>query len=415
MTAATAALPHLDRSAAWRRVAAAAAIFAVTMGIQQSLGLFAEPIAADTAFAIAQIGVALGAAQLAWGLAQLLFGVWCDGAGRSSPALLAGGMLMAAGAALAPLADSPWVLTFAFAMLGGGAGSFSALAGALARQSRAENFTLMVALVCVGGSAGQFALPPYIHAAITAADWTTGLRMLSALVVIAVLLALVFRDAGRRAATTHAPAAVGAATAHSLAGDLATALRQRDLLLLQAGFFLLGLHVAFLNTHMPIEAALCGLNDRIASAALLAIGCLNVIAGLLAGWLGRRFRMRSLLAMMHASRVPLIALYLLSPPTQWVLYGFSAGLGLMWLATLPPAAGWLRKQFSTRILATLVGLVLFWQQIGAFLGGWLGELAFVHFGHEPGIWYADMALAALTALAHLLIRERKPERLVTAA
>ena len=58
------------------------------------------------------------------------------------------------------------------------------------------------------------------------------------------------------------------------------------------------------------------------------------------GWLGQRYRMKSLLALMYASRALLIALYLASPPTPIVFYGFAAGLGLTWLLFLIWAIYW---------------------------------------------------------------------------
>ena len=51
-------------------------------------------------------------------------------------------------------------------------------------------------------------------------------------------------------------------------------------------------------------------------------------------------------------------------------------------------------------------------QIGGFFGAWLGGLALVNFGNYDWMWYADIVLALLAALANVPIREVSPRRAV---
>ena len=88
--------------------------------------------------------------------------------------------------------------------------------------------------------------------------------------------------------------------------------------------------------------------------------------------------MKSLLALMYASRAVIIAIYLLAPKTPLTFYVFAAALGFTWLATVPPTAGLVGKLFGMRYLSTLFGLTLLSHQIGGFFGAWLGGLSFVH-------------------------------------
>jgi MFS family permease len=108
---------------------------------------------------------------------------------------------------------------------------------------------------------------------------------------------------------------------------------------------------------------------------------------------------------MYGSRALLIGWYLLSPKTAATFYLFAVGLGLTWLATVPPTATIVGKLFGVRYLSTLFGLTLLSHQIGGFLGAFLGGLALVRFGDYHWMWYADMALAAAAALVNLPIRE----------
>ena len=118
-----------------------------------------------------------------------------------------------------------------------------------------------------------------------------------------------------------------------------------------------------------------------------------------------QYRSKMILALMYASRAVLIVWYLLMPRDPWVFYVFAVGLGLTWLATVPPTAGLVAKLFGVRYLGTLFGLTLLSHQIGGFLGAYLGGLAITRFGDYTWMWWADIALAALAAVINLPIRE----------
>src|SRR5262249_21017921 len=149
----------------------------------------------------------------------------------------------------------------------------------------------------------------------------------------------------------------------------------RSYWLLQAGFFTCGFHVAFLVTHLPGDLQMCGLAPGVAANAIGLIGLSNVGGSLAAGWLGQRYRMKNLLALMYFSRALIVACYVLMPKTVLNVYLASAAFGATWLATVPPTAGLVGKLFGTRYLATLFGLTLLTHQVGGFLGAWLGGVA----------------------------------------
>jgi predicted MFS family arabinose efflux permease len=114
-----------------------------------------------------------------------------------------------------------------------------------------------------------------------------------------------------------------------------------------------------------------------------------------------------LLAWIYTSRALLIAMYLVMPKTALNIYIFAAALGVTWLATVPPTAGLVGKLFGTRYLATLFGLTLFSHQVGGFLGAWLGGVVLSQTNSYQWMWYADIGLALLAAIANLPIREQR--------
>jgi predicted MFS family arabinose efflux permease len=190
--------------------------------------------------------------------------------------------------------------------------------------------------------------------------------------------------------------------------QLRIAARDRNYIFLNLGFFTCGFHVAFLVTHLPGEIQNCGLSANVAANSLALIGLFNVAGSVGAGLLGQRYRMKNLLAFIYASRAAMIAIYLLMPKTALNVYLFAAGMGMTWLATVPPTSGIVGKLYGVRYLGTLFGLTLVSHQAGAFLGAWLGGVAMAQMQSYQWIWFADMALALGAAAINLPIQEERP-------
>lgn len=186
---------------------------------------------------------------------------------------------------------------------------------------------------------------------------------------------------------------------------LSDALRNRSYLLVHAGFFTCGFHIAFLVTHLPTEIAMCGLPPKVASASLAVIGLANIAGCLFPGWCVGRFRSKYVLFGLYASRVLMVAAYLAAPRTDMNFYIFAAALGFTWLATVAPTAALTGKLFGTHYLATLFGLTMLSHQVGGFLGAYVGGRVVTAFGSYGWMWYADMLLAGTAALLNLPIRE----------
>jgi predicted MFS family arabinose efflux permease len=293
---------------------------------------------------------------------------------------------------------------------GAGAGSFSILIGATAQRIPAERRAFASGFINAGGSFGQFVFAPLLQAIISAFGWVQAMFAMAACALATLPLAWPLR--GRP--SHHHTAGMGLGE-HNLRGQLRVAARDRSYWCLHAGFFTCGFHIAFLVTHLPGEVGLCGLPASVSAASLAFIGLANIVGSLSAGALGQRYRMKWILSWMYASRAVLVALYLRAPKTEWTFYLFSIGLGLTWLATVPPTAGLVGKLFGLRYLATLFGLTLLTHQIGGFFGAWLGGIAVATQGSYDWMWYADIVLAGLAALVNLPIREAPLPRAAAAA
>jgi predicted MFS family arabinose efflux permease len=183
------------------------------------------------------------------------------------------------------------------------------------------------------------------------------------------------------------------------------AVRNPDYLLLGAGFFVCGFHVAFLAVHLPGVIEACGLPTQWGGWALAMLGLFNVVGSLGSGWAMGRWRMKSLLSVIYAARAVAVLAFLVAPKTGTVVLLFAAVMGLTYLSTVPPTAGLVARFFGPANMATLFGLVMLTHQVGAFFGSWLGGKVFEVTGAYDWVWYVDIVLAIGAALVHLPIRE----------
>ncbi len=382
----------------------AATVLLLTVGARQSLGLFVLPVITTTGVSIVAMSLALAVGQFVWGAAQPIFGAIADKQGAFR-VVVVGALLMASGSALTTQVNSPTGLLLTLGLLsavGAAAGSFSIMIGAVSKWVPPERRSLAAGIINAGGSLGQFVFAPLMQFIISASGWVTAMLTLAASALLTIPLAWQLRCREENSSLASV------ATSVTLTQQLRTAARDPSYLYLHAGFFTCGFHIAFLVTHLPADLQLCGLPAKVAANSLGLIGLCNVAGSLAAGWWGQRYRMKNILAVIYASRAAMIGMYLWMPKTALNIYLFACGLGLTWLATVPPTSGLVGKLFGTRYLATLFGLTLLSHQIGGFLGAWLGGLALAKLGSYDSMWYADVALALAAALINLPIKETRP-------
>src|SRR5688572_16705861 len=229
-------------------VAAAGLVFALVFGVRQSLALFIGPLNSATGLGIAAISLAFACAQLMWGITQPIAGAIADRYGTAR-VIAIGGVLIAIGTVLTPYATSTAMLVFLIGVVaagGSGMAGLGILMSAVGRGLPAEKRGMASGIVNAGGSFGQFAVVPVAQLLTGAIGWIGSLTALGFMALAALPLAWVLRGKPEAAAAVH-----GAPAAKTMKQAVRDASADPSFLLLTAGFFVCGFHVAFISTHLP--------------------------------------------------------------------------------------------------------------------------------------------------------------------
>ena len=381
-------------------VVAGCLIAVVTYGMRASLGLFTDPLSDVRGWDRETFAFAIAIQNLLWGIGQPFAGAIADryGSGR---VLAGGGLLYVAGGVLMASSTSGAALTLSGGVLLGlglSGASFLVVIAAFSRLVPPDQRSWAIGLATAAGSLGQFLFAPLGQAFLSEYGAVTALVLLSGFVALVPLLAIALTGRGDDVSDEPEVSTVAA---------IRGALSHPSYLMLTCGFFVCGFHIGFITTHLPPYLTDLGFSGSLAAWSLALIGLFNVIGAYTAGVLGGTHSKRLLLSGIYAGRAVLFALFLIVPTTPAVVLLFGAGMGLLWLSTVPPTSGLVAVMFGTRHVGMLFGFVFLSHQIGAFLGVWLGGVVYEATGAYDLMWWLSIALALAAAVVHLPISERR--------
>ncbi|WP_338148199.1 MFS transporter [Neoroseomonas eburnea] len=380
-------------------------VLAISVSIRHAFGLFLQPMSAGQDWGREVFALAIAVQNLVWGIAQPFAGRLADryGDGR----VIAGGaVLYAAGLALMAQATTPGPLMLSAGLqvgLGLAGTAFTIVFGAVARVVPVRRRSEAMGIVGAAGSFGQFAMLPTALWLIGAFHWDGALQVLSAVAVLMLLMVPVLARGSIAAALAEPVIPARAA--------LLQALGHTGFRLLCLSFFVCGFQIVFIGTHLPAYLLDRGLSLETGTAVLALIGLFNVAGTWLFGRWGGTVRKPLLLTGIYLARAAAIAFLVLAPASAWVAWAFGASMGLLWLGTVPLTNGTVASIFGVRNLSLLGGVVFLFHQMGSFLGGWLGGVAFDRLGSYDAVWLLAVLLSLAAAALSLPISERPIARL----
>jgi predicted MFS family arabinose efflux permease len=352
--------------------------------------LFLTPVTHDLAITAADFTLTLAIQNMVWGLSQAFVGATADRFGLRIT-MTAGAAIYVVGLGIMAAAQGMLALIVSGGLIGV---ALSCTATSLAmtacvRAVSPERRSMVLGLVSAAGSVGTLVMPLATQALLANEPWQVGL-MFFALLALAMLPAAYFSGG--------ADAIPGQSTAStSMREVLGQAMRNRPFLVMSAAYFVCGLNLMFLTTHLPAYLAICGQDPMLSAGALAVIGGVSAIGSLLTGWLGGKYPKHILLGLLYILRAVMFAAYFVLPPTPASTLLFAAAMGMLWWPGLAPLIGGLVAEiFGTRYMATLLGLSFVVHQLGSSLGTWGGGLIFDLSGSYEPAWQIG-ALIGFTA------------------
>ena len=393
---------------------AGCAIILVSFAIRASFGVFQIPIAEEFGWLRAEFSLAIAIQNLAWGIGQPIFGAIAERIGDRK-AIVMGAVVYAAGLVLSSFAVSPeahqlYEILVGFGIAGTGFGVILAVVG---RASSDENRSMSLAIATAAGSAGQVSGPPVAEALLGWMSW----QMVFVVFAGAVLMVLAFLPLMR------APEPASRVEIEESMGEiLKRAFRDPSYTLIFLGFFSCGYQLGFVTAHFPaFVTEMCGpiapggalhavgitTTSALGAIAIAVIGLANIAGTLTAGWLGKRYSKKYLLAGVYAARTVVAGTFILVPMTPTSVLLFSVGMGALWLATVPLTSGLIAHLYGLRYMGTLYGIVFFSHQLGSFMGVWLGGRMYDVYGDYTMVWWVGVGVGAFSALVHLPVKEAR--------
>ena len=389
-------------------------VLMVGFAIRASFGVFQIPIAEEFGWPRAEFSLAIAIQNLAWGIGQPIFGAIAEKIGDRKAIVMGAiayalGLVLSAGATT-PLEHQIYEVIVGFGIAGTGFGVILAVVG---RASSDDNRSMSLAIATAAGSAGQVFGAPLAEGLLALMPWQT-VFLVFAVTILASLMVLPLM---------RAPVTPRAELEESMSRILGRAFRDPSYTLIFLGFFSCGYQLAFITAHFPaFVTEACGpimagsrLHDlgitttsALGAVAISLIGLANIAGTLAAGWAGKRFTRKYLLAGIYTGRTVAAAWFILTPMTPVTVLVFSAVMGSLWLATVPLTSGLVAHLYGLRYMGTLYGIVFFSHQLGSFLGVWLGGRLYDATGGYEAVWWVGVGIGAFSAIVHLPIRETRP-------
>jgi predicted MFS family arabinose efflux permease len=185
------------------------------------------------------------------------------------------------------------------------------------------------------------------------------------------------------------------------------ALRKPSFLVMTAAYFVCGMQLLFITTHLPSYLAICGMDPSLSAGALGAIALFNVFGSLFFGWAGGHWSKLGLLGGIYIARSIVLACYFVMPPTPASTLVFASAMGFLWLGVGPLVAGSVVEMFGLRWQAMIQGVAFMSHQVGSFVGALGGGLLFDALGSYDLAWRLGVALgltAGIVQVAFALLR-----------
>jgi MFS family permease len=195
--------------------------------------------------------------------------------------------------------------------------------------------------------------------------------------------------------------AAGTADGGGARQALGQAMHSVPFLVMSGAYFVCGMQLVFLTTHLPAYLAICGMDPMLGAQVLGLIGAFNVLGSLFFGWAGGRWNKQLLLGLIYTARSLVLAGYFIAPPTPTSTLVFAAIMGFLWLGVAPLVSGSVAEMFGLRWQAMVQGVAFFSHQMGSFIGAFGGGLLYTALGNYELAWRLGVAIGLVAGAVQI--------------
>jgi predicted MFS family arabinose efflux permease len=382
----------------------------LSMGLRQSLGIFMQPLTHDIGISVSDFTLAIAIQNLAWGFLQPLAGALAVRFGFRA-IMVAGAAAYIAGLALTATAHGLVNVVIGSGLLVGVSLACTAAAIAMSVAARAVPATVrstVLGLVSGAGSLGALLSAPIGQVLNAGYGWRVGL---ASFVVLAVAMIPAAWFAGRVDTVPLPKPSHDDIGDNSAGAAVRLAFGDASFVVMTCAYFVCGMQLVFLTTHLPSYLAICGMDPMLSAQTLGMIGGFNVLGSIFFGWAGQRWNKLTLLGGIYIIRSIALAWYFSLPPTPASTLLFGAIMGFLWMGVGPLVAGAVAEMFGLKWQAMIQGLAFMSHQLGSFLGAFGGGLLYDSLGSYTMAWQIGVALGlagGIIQVAFALIRPSEP-------
>jgi predicted MFS family arabinose efflux permease len=394
----------------------ASIMLTLSMGLRQSLGIFMQPLTHDIGISVSDFTLAIAVQNLAWGFLQPLAGALTVRLGFRA-IMVIGSAFYIAGLALMATAHGLVSVLIGGGLLIGLSLACTAAAIAMSVAARAVPETVrstVLGLVSGAGSLGALLSAPLGQMLAAGYGWRMGL---ASFVVLAIAMIPAAWFAGRVDAIPLPKSSRDDIGNNSAGAAVKLAFGNASFVVMTCAYFVCGMQLVFLTTHLPSYLAICGLDPMLSAETLGMIGGFNVLGSVFFGWAGQRWNKLALLGGIYVLRSLALAWYFMLPPTPATTLLFGAIMGFLWMGVGPLVAGAVAEMFGLKWQAMIQGLAFMSHQLGSFLGAFGGGLLYDSLGSYTMAWRIGVALGlagGIIQVAFALIRPPAPPMLKVA-
>jgi predicted MFS family arabinose efflux permease len=391
----------------------ASLMLSLSMGLRQSLGIFLQPLTRDIHISVSDFTLAIAMQNLAWGFLQPLAGAMTVRYGFRT-IMMAGALLYIAGLSLMASAQGLLSVMLGAGVLIGMSLACTAAAIAMSVAARAVPASVrstVLGMVSAAGSLGSLLAAPLGQILNEGYGWRIGLV---GFVILSVLMLPAAWFAGKVDKVPLPPRTADDIGDTSAGVAVKTAFGNASFVVMTCAYFVCGMQLVFLTTHLPSYLAICGMDPMLSAQTLGMIGGFNVLGSLFFGWAGQRWNKLALLGGIYIFRSLALAWYFMLPPTPETTLLFGAIMGFLWLGVGPLVAGAVAEMFGLQWQAMIQGLAFMSHQLGSFLGAYGGGLIYDALGSYNMAWRIGVALGlagGIIQVAFALIRPSAPPML----